>query len=103
MELEIPREFILDDAGAHNGQIEQATARLLKGNTYKDLSTIWVTPTRGSLKPRVVSSWMAVMRPMNQPFVGPLFVAQDEVGIAYQKIFDMVMDHPELSKWKYIL
>jgi len=40
---------------------------------------------------------------MNQPFLGPLFVEQDEVGIAYQKMFDMILDHPELSKWRYIL
>jgi hypothetical protein len=67
---EIPEEFKLDDIGSHNGQIDQSIGRLIKGNTYKDLSTIWITPTRGNLKPRVVSSWMALMRPMNQPFVG---------------------------------
>jgi hypothetical protein len=103
MEAVIPKEFLVNDIGIHNGQLDDSIARLVKGNTYRDLSTIWVTPTRGTLKPRVVSSWMALMRPMNQPFVGPLFIEQDEVGIAYQKIFDMVLDHPELSKWKYIL
>src|SRR5882724_10734489 len=100
---EIPEEFRLDDIGAHNDQIDQSIGRLIKGNTYRDLSTIWITPTRGNLKPRVVSSWMALMRPMNQPFLGPLFVEQDEVGIAYQKMFEMILDHPELSKWKYVL
>ncbi len=99
----IPKEFSQDDTGSHNGQIDQATGRLVKGNTYRDLSTVWLTPTRGSLMPRVVSSWMAVMRPMNQPFLGPLFTENEEVGVAYQKAFDMVLSHPQLSKWKYIL
>ena len=103
MTREIPAEFKLDDIGAHNGQLDQSIGRLIKGNTYKDLSTIWITPTRGNLKPRVVSSWMALMRPMNQPFVGPLFMAEDEVGVAYQKAFDMVLYHPELQNWKFIL
>jgi hypothetical protein len=103
MEAVIPKEFLTNDIGIHNGQLDDSIARLVKGNTYRDLSTIWITPTRGTLKPRVVSSWMALMRPMNQPFVGPLFIEQDEVGIAYQKMFDMVLDHPELSKWRYIL
>ena len=102
-EVIIPKEFLTDDVGIHNGQMGESVARLIKGNTYRDLSTIWITPTRGSLKPRVVSSWMALMRPMNQPFIGPLFVEQDEVGIAYQKIFDMILDNPELCKWKYVL
>jgi len=46
---------------------------------------------------------MALMRPMNQPFVGPIFIEGDEVGIAYQKAFDMVLEHPELRKFKYVL
>jgi len=46
---------------------------------------------------------MALMRPMNQPFLGPIFMENDEVGEAYQKAFDMILDHPELSKWKYVL
>jgi hypothetical protein len=102
-ELSIPKEFLANDIGIHNGQPDGSAHRLIKGNTYKDLSTIWITPTRGEIKPRVVSSWMGLMRPMNQPFVGPLFIEQDEVGIAYQKMFDLVLDHPELQNWKYIL
>jgi len=50
-----------------------------------------------------VSSWIGLMRPMNQPFLGPLFFEEDEVGVAYQKAFDMILAHPELSKWKYVL
>lgn len=102
-DLLIPKEFLHDDIGVHNGQIEQSAARLVKGNTYRDLSTIWITPTRGQIKPRVVSSWMSLMKPMNQPFLGPLFYENDEVGEAYQKSFDAVLGHAELSKFKYIL
>src|SRR5439155_14163954 len=39
----------------------------------------------------------------NQQFIGPIFGENDEVGVAYQKLFDMILGHPELSKWKYIL
>ena len=99
----IPKEFISDDIGIHNGQIDESTARLIRGNTYRDLSTVWITPTRGSIKCRVVLSWIQLQKPMNQPFVGPLFIEGDEVGIAYDKIFEMVLGHPELSKWSYIL
>src|SRR6185503_17373059 len=99
----IPKEFISDDIGIHNGQIDASTARLIRGNTYRDLSTVWITPTRGDVKARVVSSWIALMRPMNQPFVGPLFIEKDEVGVAYQKMFDIILENPELSKWKYVL
>ncbi len=99
----IPKQFIKDDIGINNGDLDATIARIQKGNTYKDLSTIWITPTRGTLQARVVSSWLALAKPMNQPIIGPLFWEKDEVGIAYQKAFDFVLNHPDLSKWKYIL
>ena len=104
-ERTIPEEFKLDDIGAHNGQFEQSTARLIRGNTYKDLSTIWITPIKKHTKiePRVVASWMSMQRPMNQPFIGPLFIDGDEVGEAYCKGFDMILSHQELQNWKFIL
>jgi len=92
-----------ENYGWHNQNLDASINRLVKGHTYRNLSTIWITPTRGQLCPKVVSSWMSLMRPMNQPFVGPIFMEGDEVGVAYQKAFDMVLDNPELSKWKYIL
>ena len=91
------------DVGYHNQNLDQSIARLHRGQTYKDLSTVWITVTRGLLKTKVVSSWMSVQRPMNQPFFGPLFIENEEVGEGYQKAFEMVLNHPELSKWKYIL
>lgn len=99
----IPPEFIKSAVGRNNANLRAAADRLTHGNTYRDLSTIWLTPTRGAIKSQVVSSWMGVMRPMNQMFLGPLFIVGDEVGEAYQKAFDMVLGHPELSQWRYIL
>ncbi len=98
----IPKEFLRDDVGAHNGG-PQSSNRLREGNTYRDLSTIWITPTRKPIEHRTISSWMALMRPMNQPFIGPLFIKGHEVGAAYQETFDMILAHPELSKWQYVL
>jgi hypothetical protein len=43
------------------------------------------------------------MKPMNQKVIGPIFAIGMEVGEAYNNMFQMVMDNPELSKWKYIL
>jgi hypothetical protein len=91
------------DVGYHNSNLDSSVERLVKGASYKNLSTVWVTPTRGTLKTKVVNSWMSLMRPMNQPFLGPIFFENMEVGQAYQKAFETVLDHPELSKWKYIL
>ena len=91
------------DYGWHNQNLCQSIERLHRGQTYKNLSTVWITVTRGLLKPKVVSSWMGLMKPMNQPVLGPVWIENEEVGVGYQKAFEMVLDHPELSKFKYIL
>lgn len=91
------------EIGYHNSNLDASVQRLVKGQTYANLSTVWITVTRGNLKPKVVSSWLGLIKPMNQPFCGPLFFENMEVGDAYQKAFESVVDHPELGKWKYIL
>jgi len=103
IERHIPPEYVQLNVGKNNQDLESAIERLTKGKTYKDLSTIWITPSKdGNIKARVVSSWIALVRPMNQMLLGPVIIEGDEVGVAYQKAFDMVLSHDELSKWKYI-
>lgn len=91
-----------DLAGSHNTDLAKATERLKQGKQYQDLSTICIVPTRGVIPATVVESWMGLMSPMNNKFIR-LFVAGMEVGDAYEKAIELVLDHPELSKWKYIL
>ena len=91
------------DIGYHNSNLDASINRLVKGQSYKNLSTVWITPTRGQLKPKVVSSWLSLQKPMNQPFFGPIFMEGMEVGEAYQKAFELILDNAELSKFKYIL
>jgi hypothetical protein len=74
----------------------------LKKNAYKDLSTICIVPTRGTVPAKVVQSWMGLMTPMNQKFVRMFGIAM-EVGAAYTSTIEQILDNPELSKWKYIL
>jgi hypothetical protein len=74
----------------------------LKKNAYKDRSTICIVPTRGQIPAKVVQSWMGLMNPMNQKFVR-MFAIGLEVGAAYSNTIEQILQHPELSTWKYIL
>lgn len=89
--------------GLHNADLQASVDRLNKSKTYQDLSTIIVCPTRGTISDRVVQAWMGLIRPMNQKCIGPIFIRGYEVGQAYNMAVQMVLDNPELSKWKYIL
>lgn len=88
--------------GQHNTNLDSARDRLLKGNSYKDLSTICIIPTRGMIHYKVVQSWMGLMSPMNQKFVR-LFISNMEVGEAYNYGIEFILANPDLRKWKYVL
>jgi hypothetical protein len=88
--------------GFHNADLEQSISRLEKSKTYRDLSTICIVPTRGVIPAKVVQSWMALITPMNQKFTR-LFIIGMEVGEAYNSAIELILQNPELSKWKYVL
>lgn len=92
----------MEQIGRHNQNLESARDRLIKGNSYKDLSTVCIIPTRGMIHYKVVQSWMSMMSPMNQKFMR-IFIANMEVGEAYNAGIETVLTNPELSKWKFIL
>lgn len=77
-------------------------AELIHGSTYQDCSTVIVTPTRGQVDYRFMSSCQNLIAPMNQKR-GWLFAVGDEVGVAYNKLVQQVLDHEVLSKFKYLL
>lgn len=95
-----PAIYLGHEAGHHN--TVDSDARLKRSRSYKDLSTVIVIPTRGMIPARVVESWWGLMTPMNQPSTR-LVVRGMEVGEAYNAAVEMILDHPVLSKWRYML
>lgn len=88
--------------GKNNANLDASRARLVRAGSYRDLSTVCIVPTRGVIPAKVVQTWMNMSTPMNQKFMR-IFIEKMEVGEAYNTGVQMVLDHPELSKWKYIL
>jgi len=97
-----PQIIVEETGGYHNRDIQKATDRLVRGSTYRDLSTVCVVPTRGMIHAKVVQSWMGLMSPMNQKFTR-IFIIGMEVGEAYSQAVEMILSNPELSQWKYML
>lgn len=94
-----PQIVVHSNEGFHN---QTSYDENLKKNAYKDLSTICIVPTRGVVPAKVVQSWMGLMTPMNQKFMR-MFAIGMEVGAAYSSTIENILQHPEFSKWKYIL
>ena len=98
-----PQIVVPDYTGEHNKDVDKSVRRLEDSKTYRDLSTVIICPTRGVIPAKVVQSWLSLIKPMNQKIVGPLFAIGMEVGEAYNSMFEMIVNHLEFSKWKYIL
>lgn len=76
---------------------------ILDGASYRDNSTILIVPTREPfIHYEVWSRWAMMMKPMNQKFHMQMCVG-DEVGIAYNRMIAQILQHPELSKWKFVM
>ncbi len=90
------------DGGKRCADLDQAVSQLDESAQYRDLSTIIIIPALNSVPTRVVASWLNLINPPNQK-VARLFAVGMEVGEAYSRTIQAVIDHPELSTWKYIL
>lgn len=95
-----PEIIIGGDVGQHNRDLSATIERITKGKGYRDLSTVCVIPTRGTIMAKVVERWMQMMLPMNQPFVR-MFVQGMEVGDAYNAAVEMILQ--QLPDFKYML
>ncbi len=91
-----------DNSGRHNADLQASVNRLTSSGTYRDLSTICVIPTRGTVHAKVVQSWFSLMSPMNQKFIR-LFAIGMEVGEAYSSYIEQILADPNLSKFKYLM
>lgn len=90
-----------DDNKSHHNDMDWSD-RLETEKTYRDLSTVIICPTRGMISSRVVANW-GYFRPMNQKVIGPIFMERMEVGEAYNQGIKLILENPELSKYKYLV
>lgn len=90
------------DFGLQNRDLHAANARLSASGVWKKQRIAWIIPGGQSVDARVYVSHRGLATPPNQPFA-PLFVQGAEVGAAFDEGVNVVLDHPEMSQWEYIL
>lgn len=90
------------DSGRHNADLEKTVSRLDRVGAYKDQSTVIVVPALKSVPTKAVASWLNMYSPPNQKVVR-LFAVGMEVGEAYSRTIQSILDHPDLKSYKYVL
>lgn len=98
----IPKpQVIVEDFSGKNNTPEKYS-RFKEMGLYRDLSTVWVTATRGTVPAKVVLSWMQVIGGFNSPLIR-IFCVRQRVDHAYNTAFATILSDPILSKYPYIL
>jgi hypothetical protein len=82
--------------------MESTLKRLEKDGAYRDMSTILIIPCIGNVPVKVVSSWWNMYFPPNQRVI-KMYPTGMEVGAAYSECIEMILNHPDLSQYKYIM
>jgi hypothetical protein len=93
--------------GFHNSNSTFSFERVVDGASYRDCSTVILLPTPrdGKIHYKVSDSLKGLMAPMNQKNVPlrTIMLRGMEVADAYNNGIQMILDNPELSKWKFVL
>lgn len=92
--------FIENYEGKHNNPERYEEWKKL--GHYKNCSTIWVTPTRGTCATRVAFSWANVCGAPNHALVR-MCIEGYEVGEAYNQAIIQILSSPQLSNFAYVL
>lgn len=97
-----PQLVMADFGGAHNQDLAETNARLLKGASWKRQRIIVVIPAADMIPAKVALSHWNLAFPPNNGVVRIL--AQGlEVGDAYSSAIEQVLSHPDFSTWEYLL
>lgn len=95
-------EFVTVGHGSHNESIESSFKRITEGGSWKSQRVVVIIPSAYDIPAKVALTHWSLMFPPNQPVFRILALGQ-EVGEAYSDAIEMVLEHPEMSKWEYIL
>lgn len=88
--------------GIHNSDLEASRARVINLGSWKKQDIVLLLPTGKSVPARCALSWMNLIYPPNNG-VARILVQDTEVGQAYSASIEMLLNHPQLSQYKFIL
>lgn len=98
--MEKPLVVVEDYTGKNN--TPEKYKRFKEMGHYRNLNTVWITPTRGMIPARVIPSWMSLIGGFNAALV-KIFSIRQEVAHAYNNAIIQVLTHPQLKDFPYIL
>lgn len=95
-------DIIMLDSGRHNAALGESIERLNLSGQWKKQRVVYLIPGGETIPARAYLSHRGLIFPPNQAMT-PLYVENAEVGAAYEEGLKIILGHPELSTWEYVL
>lgn len=92
----------LMDPGKMNNSLEAAIERLNKNGQWKKQRIVWLIPAASTIPAKAYLAHRSIIFPPNQAMT-PVLVENAEVGAAYDEAINVIINHPVLKDWEYIL
>lgn len=99
---EVKPQLIGIEQGVHNRDLNKSGKRIIEGGSWKKQRVIMLIPAGASIPTKVYLSHCALIFPPNQPSFKMAAIGM-EVGEAFSNSIEDILNHPELSKWEYLL
>ncbi len=97
-----PQITVQDFGGRLSDDLDATRLRLIKGGSWKNQRIAVVIPAGDSIPAKVALTHWNLIFPPNNGTVRILAQGM-EVGEAYSTAIEQIINHPELSKWEYLL
>jgi hypothetical protein len=90
------------DQGIHNSDLHISGQRIIEGGSWKKQRVVMLIPAGSSIPTKVYLSHCSLIFPPNQGAFRMAAIGM-EVGEAFSNAIEEILNHPDLSKWEYIL
>ena len=97
-----PQLVITDMSGQHAANLEETSARLHRGSSWKKQRIIVILPAADVVPAKCVLSWWNLAFPPNNGVIKIVALGQ-EVGDAYSSAIEQVLSNKDLAQWEYVL
>lgn len=95
-------QIVMQEVGRHNANLERTSADILRRGIWKKQRIVTIIPAGGMMPTKAAIALRNLMFPPNQAM--HLIAALGmEVGEAYSQTIDMILAHPDLGQWEYVL
>jgi hypothetical protein len=93
--------------GVHNQDLQKGYQRIIEGGSWKRQDVVIVLPAAKMVPVRCALSWMNLIAAPNNGMArvpaDVFLITGTEVGEAYSQTIQMIIEHPQLNAYQYIL